>query len=161
MFHAEGSHVAYIGTGEPDAPIVSGDEGCVILAAENGSYVQWVSGACREDISLVSNAELQEIKRATANLDEFLEVPLQAVAARDIFDKSGASGLLNALNKEGRLGFFEGIAQQIATSVLVAIRDEPSFRTILGQLSPSEAQDVLDLSTTALLKDAFGGEIDE
>jgi hypothetical protein len=105
---------------------------------------------------LISNANLQEIKRAQANLDEFLETPLQAVAARDIYDKSGSGGLLNSLNKEGRLSFFEGIAQGVVNDVSIAIRDEPSFRTILGQLSPDEAESIVYLATTSLLRDAFG-----
>jgi len=157
MFIAEGAHVAYIGEGEPDSPIVFGDEGHVILAAEgDGSHIQWTSGAAREAISLISNADLQEIKRAQANLDESLEVPLQVVAARDIYDKSGSGGLLNSLNKEGRLGFFEDIAQRVVDGVYESIRDQPSFRTILGQLSPEEADSVLNLATTSLLRDSFG-----
>lgn len=156
MFIAEGSHVAYIGDGRLDAPIVYGDEGHVILAADDGSHVQWTSGACREGILLVANTDLQEVKRAQAQLDESLEIPLQTVAARDIYDKIGSSGLLNTLNKEGRLVFFEAIAQNIVESVSNAIRDEPSFRLILGQLNPDEANELVYLSTTSLLRDAFG-----
>ena len=157
MFIAEGSHVAYIGDDESDAPVVFGDEGHVIMAADgDGSHVQWVSGVGREDISLVSNANLQEIKRAQARLDESLEVPLQAVAARDIYDKSGSGGLLNSLNKEGRLNFFEDIAQRVVEGISTSIRDEPSFRMILGQLSPDEADDLIYLATSSLLRDSFG-----
>jgi hypothetical protein len=61
-FIAEGYHVAYIGSGEPDAPLAYGDEGVVIMAAGPGSHVKWTSGECTDYISLTSNARLQSLE---------------------------------------------------------------------------------------------------
>ena len=59
---AEGYRVAYVGSGEPDAPLAYGDEGVIIMAAGEGSHVKWTSGECDGYISLTANARLQSLE---------------------------------------------------------------------------------------------------
>jgi hypothetical protein len=55
----EGAHVGYIGSGERDIPLATGDQGVVIMAADNGSHVFWNTGECFEHISLIANKKLE------------------------------------------------------------------------------------------------------
>ena len=78
----EGSHVAYIGSGEPDAPLSYGDQGSIIMeAGPSGSHVQWNTGECKEHISLISNKKLHLLEASQLMPEEsYTEDPIIALA---------------------------------------------------------------------------------
>ena len=148
----EGEKVAFIG--EPDEGHDIDDRGVVLQASGDASHVRWLSGPSKGQISLVANFDLVSVRDSGAN--DSLEGPLVTIAVRDVLDKQGTTGLLNALNRDGHLTFFEPLAREAVAMIEDNIRNDPSFRPILSHLSANEAQDLVSLATSTLLRDAFG-----
>jgi len=149
----EGETVAYIG--EPNDALDVDNRGRVIQAAGTGSHVQWSSGPSKGQITLESNLDLVSIRSRGG--DDALDGPLVTIAVRDTYDREGTTGLLNALNRDGHLAFFEPLAVEAVALVRDSIRNDASFRPILAQLSSTEAQDLISLATSTLIRDAFAG----
>jgi hypothetical protein len=61
----EGAHVAYIGSGERDIPLVTGDQGVVIMAADGGSHVLWSTGECFEHVGLIADRKLEILESSS------------------------------------------------------------------------------------------------
>jgi hypothetical protein len=152
----EGERVAYIG--EPTDTLSVDDRGRVVQAAGKGSHVQWATGAAKGSITLESNADLVSMRREVREGDDDLDGPLVTFAVRDTYERQGVTGLLNALNRDGHLAFFEGLAVEAVEMISSSIQTDPSFRPVLAQLSPGEAQDLVALATSTLLRDAFSRE---
>lgn len=151
---AEGEHVAYCGDGEPDCAVEIGNSGQVIKqASDTASYVRWLEGPATGEIVLLANLDLA-VLRGTADAEPV--VAMQAFAAREVYDRKGAGGLINQLNDQGHLSFFSELAADAIEYVAVNIKNQASFKSVLAQLSPSEADELLHLSATVLLRDAFG-----
>jgi hypothetical protein len=150
----EGEQVAYVG--EPGGSGINiDDRGRVIQAAGDGSHVQWSTGPAKGQITLEANNDLVSIRSRGGN-DDTLDGPLVTIAVRDVFDREGTTGLLNALNHDGHLAFFEPLAVEAVEMIRDNIRTDASFRPILAQLSAVEAQELVALATSTLLRDAFG-----
>lgn len=151
---AEGEHVAYCGDGESDCVVEVGNQGQVIKqAGDQASYVRWIDGPAAGEISLLANFDLAVLR---GTVEEPAPEPIQSFAARQIYEQRGASGLINQLNEEGHLSFFATLAADAVEYVAESIKRDPSFRSVLAQLSPSEADELVHLSATVLLRDAFG-----
>jgi hypothetical protein len=148
----EGEQVAYIG--EPNGSLEVDDRGRVVQASGTGSHVQWTSGPAKGQITLESNHDLVSMR--TRSDDDALDGPLVTIAVRDVYEREGTTGLLNALNHDGHLAFFEPLAVEAVEMIRDNIRTDASFRPILSQLSASEAQELVVLATSTLLRDAFG-----
>ena len=88
--------------------------------------------------------------------DDALDGPLVTIAVRDVYEREGTTGLLNALNHDGHLAFFEPLAVEAVEMIRDQIRTDASFRPILAQLSAGEAHELVALATSTLLRDAFG-----
>jgi hypothetical protein len=149
----EGERVAYIG--EPRGGLDVDDRGRVVSAAGSGSHVQWATGPAKGQITLESNSDLVSVRSRDAD-DDNLDGPIVSIAVRDTYEREGTTGLLNALNRDGHLAFFEEVAREAVHVVQSSIRNDPSFRPILAQLSADEASELINLSTATLLRDAFG-----
>ena len=148
----EGETVAYIG--EPGNGLDVDDRGRVVQASGTGSHVQWSTGPSKGQITLESNLDLVSMRSRGG--DESLEGPLVTFAVRDTYDREGTTGLLNALNRDGHLAFFEPLAVEAIEMIRDNIRTDASFRPILSQLSAGEAHELVALATSILLRDAFG-----
>jgi len=147
----EGEQVAYIGEG---SDLNVDDRGRVVQASGDGSHVQWSTGPSKGQITLEANNDLVSMR--TRGGDDTLDGPLVTIAVRDVYDREGTTGLLNALNRDGHLAFFEPLAVEAVEMIRDNIRTDASFRPILSQLSAVEAQDLIALATSILLRDAFG-----
>jgi hypothetical protein len=151
---AEGEHVAYCGDGEFDCAVEVGNQGQVIKqASDQASYVRWLEGPATGEITLLANMDLA-VLRGTEELPPV--EPMQSFAARQVYEAKGASGLINQLNEEGHLSFFSELAADAVNYVAENIKRDPAFRSVLAQLSPTEANELVHLSATVLLRDAFG-----
>ncbi len=148
----EGERVAYIG--EPTDILNVDDRGRVVQASGSGSHVQWLTGDAKGQISLESNLDLVSLRAQGG--DESLDGPLVTIAVRDVYEREGTTGLLNALNRDGHLAFFEPLALDAVEMIESNIRTDASFRPILAHLSADEAQELIALATSTLLRDAFG-----
>jgi len=148
----EGEQVAYIG--EPNGSLDVDDRGRVVQAAGTGSHVHWTSGPSKGQITLETNLDLVSMR--TRGDDDALDGPLVTIAVRDVYEREGTTGLLNALNHDGHLAFFEPLAVEAVEMIRDNIRTDASFRPILSQLSATEAQELVVLATSTLLRDAFG-----
>ena len=116
--------------------------------------MQWSTGTAKGQITLEYNHDLVSIRSRGG--DESLDGPLVTFAVRDIYEREGTTGLLNALNRDGHLAFFEPLAVEAVEMIRDNIRTDASFRPILSQLSATEAQELIALATSTLLRDAFG-----
>jgi hypothetical protein len=148
----EGEQVAYIG--EPTGSLDVDNRGRVVQAAGTGSHVQWTTGPSKGQITLETNLDLVSIR--SRGDDDALDGPLVTIAVRDVYEREGTTGLLNALNHDGHLAFFEPLAVEAVEMIRDNIRTDASFRPILAQLSSVEAQELVALATSTLLRDAFG-----
>src|SRR5690606_9284029 len=157
MTFREGQRVAYVGDGDHD--LLPGDRGKVASAERDASHVLWTTGAQAGNIIFHSNFDLiSEGKGSRPTTVDSLDGPLVSVAVRDTFERFGSTGLLNALNDEGHLSAFSGIAEEALEMVATKVRQEPAFREVLAQLEPEEGDEVVILASLALLRDAFGEE---
>jgi len=137
----EGEKVAFVG--EPNAALDIDDRGIVLQAAGEGSHVRWDSGLSQGQITLVSNLDLVSV-RGLPRGDDALDAPLLTISVRAVLDQQGPTGLLNVLNQEGHLAFFEPLARDAVDMIQSNIRNE--------------AQQLISLATSTLLRDAFGRE---
>lgn len=151
----EGQRVAFCG--DPDAGLQPGDRGKVLSSAGAASHVLWATGSRSGEILLVGNLDLVASQQ-TQTYDDLDSGALVTIAVRDTFEQSGSAGLLNALNEEGHLTTFAGIAEEAVQAVAKMIRQDPSISEVLAALDHEEGAEFIALATTALLRDAFGGD---
>jgi hypothetical protein len=159
----EGARVSYVGYGTRDGLALE-DSGKVLLSSATASHVLMATGQRSGDICLVANDDLVVTRAASTSaseLDDSLsEGSLVTTAARDTFDRYGSVGLINALNAEGVLSCFDGIAEEALGLVAARIRHDPAIRCVLAELDDEDAEEVVQHATATLLRDAFGYEGD-
>ena len=107
-------------------------------------------------ITLMANSDLVIMHPEYDGSSDSLDAPIVTISARDVYDRSGPTGLLNALHVEGHLKFFEPLVQEAIERIASSIRDDPSFRPILAELGREEGDQLVSLATSTLLRDAFG-----
>lgn len=152
----EGSHVSYVGDGfGREAGLAIDDRGKVVASTPTHSHVSWRTGALQGEITLVSNTDLV-IARQAVERDDSLEGSLVATAVQQTYDRGGARKLLSSLVDEGHTAGFAAIADEVFAVVASRIRQDPSFRAVLSQLSPDAGDDLVSLASASLLRDAFG-----
>lgn len=152
----EGAHVAFIGevNALDDTVLAIGDAGTVVQATGTGSYILWSTGALEGQITLEPNIDIV----ATAmpeQTDDNLEAPLTTMAAKSVYAKAGSVGVLNILNKEGHLRFFNEVAKDAVALIASSIRNDAAFRAITEQLDFQEGENLIQLATNTLIRDAF------
>jgi hypothetical protein len=158
----EGSKVSYVG--DPYDGIDIGDEGKVLTseASSARSNVIWRTGKRAGEVTLVSDEDLVATSKASSvaeSIDLSLETAgLVTVAVRDTYDRAGAPGLINALNEAGHLSIFASIAEAALQHVSDAIKQDPMISEVLSDLDPDEGDEFVNLASSVLLRDAFGGE---
>lgn len=152
----EGEIVSFIGEPIHDTPVEIGDMGRVLSAADSASHVQWRTGSMQGQITLMANSDLVIMHPEYDGSSDSLDAPIVTISARDVYDRSGPTGLLNALHVEGHLKFFEPLVQEAIERIASSIRDDPSFRPILAELGREEGDQLVSLATSTLLRDAFG-----
>lgn len=160
---AEGKTVSYVGPLYADGPNV-GDTGKVLAHAGDHSHVQWATGARTSQVDLVSGDDLVEAsgpraRTAAAEISDSLAYgTMLTVAVRETYDEVGETGLLNSLNESGHLGGMGEIAEDALRYVASRVREDPAFSEVLGQLEADEADSLVTLTASVVLRDAFGGE---
>ena len=156
----EGSKVSYIG--DPTEELDIGDTGKLLVSDGHASHVRWLTGASEGEISLVPDDQLVmvAVEPRSSYYDSLDGGRLVHVAIRNVFDRFGQVGLLNALNDEGHLSTFQPIAEEAIAMVASRIREDPSFVEVLGELDGDEGDEFVMYASFTLLKDAFGEEED-
>lgn len=139
-----------------------GDSGS-LLALAGGSYahVMWATGAHAGQTELVAVEDLSTGHVAAKDpLADSLEVGgLAAFAVRQVMDTEGEAGVLNTMASLGHLTAFSSIAEEVMSSVTAKIRQDPSFREVMAHLDEEEAESLVRLATTCLVRDAFTEEM--
>lgn len=151
----EGCKVAYVGhPGE----VAIGDVGKVLSDQGNASHIQWLTGASKGRITGPwAHADLVEQQSTTASIDDSLDDgTLVTVAVREVYDDSGDLGLLAALNEAGHLATFTELADEAMLVVAHHIRRDPAFSAVLSALDTDEADRLVGLTASYLMRDAFG-----
>lgn len=151
----EGQEVTW--TGPAIEGHLPGDRGQLLsFAGRNVAHIQWSTGAFTGDVEIVDIVDLQAGRVAVRGLvDDSLEVPLTLFAVRDVFDAEGEAGVLNAMASMGHLGTLAGIANEALGIVETRIRHDSSFREVLAHLDDHEAEALINLTATCLIRDAF------
>lgn len=157
----EGQRVSYIGI--TASGLLLGDQGKVVSADDSGSHVKWATGSRLGAITFEDNEDLAPsggTKTAVADeLNDSLEYgSMSTVAARQVYDTEGASGLLTALEEAGHLASLAEAAEEAVSSVARHVRTATAFRPILAQLEPEESESLVMLTANSLLRDAVGSE---
>lgn len=163
MTPRDGQRVSYIGFEQSGLGL--GDQGKVVSASGTGSHVKWATGSRAGSITLENNDDLALTGAAnsrTAVADELSDSlefgSLIRVAVRDVYDAQGEVGLINALNEAGHLASLAQVAEDAFNGVAQSVRSTPSMQAVLAELEPEEGDALVVTATSALLRDAFGGE---
>lgn len=155
----EGAQVSWVGP-ESDGYEV-GDTGS-LLAFSSASYahVSWATGLNAGQTDLVSIDDLSTGHVASRDLlaDSLDEGGLVSFSARQVMDTEGEAGVLNTMASMGHLTAFSSIAEDVLNQVTAKIRQDPSFRAVMAQLDDEEADALVRLATTCLVRDAFTDE---
>lgn len=158
----DGQRVSYVGIS--NSGLAMGDRGEVLSAADKASHVLFHTGSRTGAVVLVDNFDLASPTKKVAaiaddGLEDSLDVGTLAVTgAREVFDVEGETGILNVMAEQGHLSSFASIAQEAHDLISNRIRNDPSFRSMASQLDDEEAEAVVALATSVLIRDAFGAE---
>lgn len=153
----EGVSVRYVGDAlGKDAGLALDDHGKVVSATPTHSHVIWRTGARSGEITLTANLDLVAERQQT---DDALDGPLVSISAKSVYERGGATALLNAMIDDGHTADFGVIAQEALALVQARIRQDPSFRNVLAALDVEESADLVSLASVSLLRDAFSEEM--
>lgn len=155
--------VAYVGLPRVGG-LALGDRGRVL--AEDGScvHVRWASGALSGQVTPIDFHDVADQpparRQASASemLQDSLSVPaLTVTGARETYDAEGEAGLLTAMAEAGLLAGLSQAAEEALEAVAARVRTDDAVHAVLASLEPEEADSLVSLAASALLRDAVGG----
>lgn len=160
----EGDVVSWVGTGAPGGPAV-GDVGRVASSSGNSGHVLWTTGSRSGRVDLVAEWDVVPAPTVpktghsvTASLTDSLSMDGVHTAVRDTFEESGPAGLLSAMHALGDLACFATIAEEALILVATRLREDPQFAHTLAALDDPDADSLVSLASSVLLRDAFTEE---
>jgi hypothetical protein len=132
-----------------------------LAVSSNAAHVQWHTGALQGQVELYDTGDLQSLpaRRGAVedSLDDSLDVAgLGTFTARQLYDETGPSGLLNAMADAGKLAAFQDIAEDALALVTERLRTSASFTAMAAHLDEDEAEQMIRLASVVLIRDAFG-----
>jgi hypothetical protein len=159
----DGLTVAYAGLAGELQP---GDQGQVLSADYQYAHVLWHTGALAGQVRLHDTAELDlspsmaaPQNHIEASLDDSLEVgSIQPTSARHAYDSSGPAGVLEQMALGGQLDQLSDIGDEVYTLVTSRVRTSPYVRTVTAQLDEDEAEEVVRMTSAALLQGLLAEE---
>lgn len=150
---SEGTSVRYCGDSiGKEADLDLDDRGKVVSATPTHSHVVWRTGALAGQITLTANLDLVVMRQPT---DDSMDGPLVSISAKAVYERGGATALLNAMVDGGHTTDFSVIAQEALALVQARIRQDPSFRSVLATIDAESGADLISLASVSLLRDAF------
>lgn len=156
----EGQRVAY--TGPANEGLILGDHGRLLVLSSGSAHVSWETGTLIGQIvpvALYDLAPARSVMTVQSDLEDSLETAgLTMIASRAIYDTDGEVGIINAMAESGHLAAFQDIAEDALALVASRVRNDVSFREVLGQLDEDEGERVIRLAAACLIRDAFGSE---
>lgn len=151
----EGDTVSYVGDGLDGIEPATGK--LMHFASREAAYVQWTTGARKDQIDLVDIYDLTPMASTAA-----VQAPtLSAISVRLVMAREGEEGVINLLAKAKQLGTWEKIASEAFRYVQDRLRVDSSMDLAYEQLQPEEVQRVIALGAQVLLRDAFTVEESE
>lgn len=155
----EGDAVSWVGDAIPGGLSV-GDTGTVASSSGESGHVLWSTGARRGKVDLVEEMDVvpapaTQRHAVVSSLRDSLGFETTHTAAREVFEEAGAAGLLSAMHERGDLAGFPSIADGAAEFVSARLREDPDFGRTLAALDETEADSLVSLASTVLLRDAF------
>jgi hypothetical protein len=89
-------------------------------------------------------------------LDDSLDIAgLGTFTARQLYDETGPTGLLNAMADAGHLAAFQDIAEDALALIAERLRTSSAFTTLAAHLDDDEAEQMVRLASATLIRDAF------
>lgn len=157
MIH-DGSRVTY--TGPDDGPLKPGDQGSVLAVSGHAAHVQWRTGSLQGQVDIYDTDDLQPLTARQGALEDSLDDSLDVAGlgrftARQLYDETGPSGLLNAMANAGKLAAFQDIAEEALALITERLRTSASFTALAAHLDDDEADQMVRLASAALIRDAF------
>lgn len=157
MIH-DGTRITY--TGPQDGPLKPGDQGSVLAVSGHAAHVQWRTGALAGQVQLMDADDLQPLGSRQGALEDALDDSLDVAGlgtftARQLYDETGPSGLLNAMADAGKLAAFQDIAEEALTLITERLRTSASFTALAAHLDDDEADQIIRMASAALIRDAF------
>lgn len=155
----DGCRVEY--TGHGNGPLIPGDQGSVLVVSGHCAHVQWKTGPLADQVSLVDTVDLVLLSSRQSDIEESLSDSLEvsglgSVTARRIFDDGGSQALLSAMVEAGSLASFQDVAEDALALIAGRLRNSSSFMGITSHLDEDEIDTMVNLASTALIKDALG-----
>lgn len=157
----EGGVASYLGVGREGVSL--GDKGEILAFAGSGAWVKWKTGSRQGDIVAVDRYDLAPAPRIGReavqhdDLEDSLDVgPITTTSMRDVCDAEGTTSVLNMLASSGNLPGFAEIADEALSFVSHRVREEPAIRNVTAQLDGEDAEELIQLASFAILRDAFG-----
>lgn len=152
----DGAHVSCIAQGED-----FGQHGQLLTTMGRAGHVKWATGPKTGRVTMVETDDLipHRSSRIAARdeLDDSLDVGTIAVTGvREVQDTEGTVGVLNMLASTGRLDGLTEIAQDALDTVIARMRQHPGMREVCAQLDEDEGEELVQLTSQALLRDVFG-----
>lgn len=155
----EGQAVSFIGEGA-----MFGSQGKLLATAgHHAAHVSWATGPLAGQVSLADTEDLASTRKAASaviardELDDSLDVGgMSVTAVRQVQDEEGAVGVLNFMASSGHLSGFAGIGEQALAFVTGLVRQDSGVREVTAQLDEDEAEGLIHLAASVLLRDAFG-----
>lgn len=160
----DGLTVAY--AGQP-GDLQPGDRGEVLSADYQYAHVLWHTGALTGQVRLHDTGDLDlspsmvspVARHIEASLDDSLEVgSIEITSARQTYDSSGPAGVLEQMSLGGQLDQLSDIGDEVYTLVTSRVRTSPYVRTITAQLDEEEAEEVVRMTSAALLQGLLAEE---
>lgn len=154
----DGTRVTY--TGPDDGPLHNGDQGSVLATSSNAAHVHWHTGSLAGQVQLMDTSDLQPLGARQGAVEDALDDSLDVAGlgtftARQLYDETGPSGLLNAMADAGRLSAFQPIAEEALQLITERLRTSASFTALAAHLDDDESDEVVRLAAAALIRDAF------
>ncbi len=161
----EGAVVSWVGQHHA---VAVGDLGTVVSSSGGSGHVQWTTGASRGKVDLVEEwdvvpapSSVSHRKAVSASLNDTLGMDSAHTAARETFEDGGPAAVLSAMHEHGDLACFPSIAEGAVDYVAARLREDAKIAATLAALEDTEADSLVTLASTVLLRDAFTSPEDE
>lgn len=146
MYLQEGQSVSWVGEGQKAHGLI------LALAGKDSAHVKWASGPYSGETTLTDVYDLAPFLGQYQESED----PMHLTAVRRVYDTDGDVGVLNFLASHKYLDGWQKIAADILEYAEDRIRVDASMELVDEQLSPVEANRVVQSAALTLLRDAFG-----
>lgn len=158
----EGAKVAYSGSFNRDN-LTLGDEGKILMSDGQAVHVLMHTGARKDSVVLLPVEDVSLVSTARSSIEDSLYdgtldgiSTLTTVAVRNVYDRTGEGGLINALASSGELPDLENEAEKAIIGLAQVVRSNPVVQSVLSHLDEDEGDSFVNRLALAAIDDVLG-----